>query len=208
MLLSLIFSCIGESCSDRRRWTSFETPATGDQLPGPFYKGENINIYGFLYLTCCCRNIITIWGEEELKSIPMYFLTVLEVRSLKSGFPQGWAPFRSSEGGSLLPLPAPGAPAISQPVAASLQPLPLSSRSLLCVSSLMSACLSGYWLLGLGPALMIQNDLNSGSWAEWHPHRLLFQWRSDSWLQVDIYFGRTPLSPSHRARGEGRGGPG
>ena len=108
--LSLIFSCIGESCSDRWRWTSFETPATRDQLPGPFYKGESINICGFLYLTWCCRNIFTIWGEEELKSIPIYFLTVLEVRSLKSGFPQGWVPFRGSEEGSLLPLPAPGGP--------------------------------------------------------------------------------------------------
>ena len=69
-----------------------------------------------------------------------------------------------SQGGPPLPLPAPVAPAISQPVAASLRPLPLSSRGLLlCVSSLMSVCLSGYWPLGLGPALMIQNDLNSGS---------------------------------------------
>ena len=133
--LSLIFSCIGESCSDRRRWASFETPATRDQLPGPFYKGENINICGFLHLTWCCRNIITIWGEEELKSIPIYFLTVLEVRSLKSGFPQGWAPFRSSKGGSVLPLPAPGGPpGICGLEVASLQSLPPSSRGLLHVS--------------------------------------------------------------------------
>lgn len=60
--------------------------------------------------------------------------------------------------------PASSSSCVSSYFSACLQPLPLSSQGLLlCVSSLVSACLSGHWPLGLGPALMIQNDLNSGS---------------------------------------------
>lgn len=94
----------------------------------------------------CCCNIITIWGEEGLKSLQIYFLTVLEARSLKSVFPQGWAPFGGSAGVSLLPLPAPGrSSGIYGLVAASLQSLPPSSCGLL------HACMSFLSLTRAGP---------------------------------------------------------